>query len=119
MITASAAERNSHARRPRHRLAAALAVRWPTATAPKIRPEERGETKMFKKLSLAGAALVLATGIASAKDLNAVGFSVGTLGNVFFLTMVQGVEARAKEINPNATVTVADSAYDLVKQTNQ
>ena len=33
--------------------------------------------------------------------------------------MVKGVEAKAKEINPNAKVTVADSAYDLVKQTNQ
>jgi ribose transport system substrate-binding protein len=74
---------------------------------------------MFKQMLLAGAALVLATGAASAKDLNAVGFSVGTLGNVFFTTMVQGVEAKAKEINPDVKVTVADSDYDLVKQTNQ
>ena len=74
---------------------------------------------MFKQLLLAGAALVLATGAASAKDLNAVGFSVGSLGNLFFVTMAQGVEAKAKEINPNVTVTVADSAYDLNKQFNQ
>jgi ribose transport system substrate-binding protein len=74
---------------------------------------------MFKRMLLAGAALVLATVSASAKELNAVGFSVGTLGNVFFLTMVKGVEAKAKEINPDAKVTVVDSAYDLVKQTNQ
>jgi ribose transport system substrate-binding protein len=44
---------------------------------------------------------------------------VGSLGNVFFVTMAQGVEAKAKEINPNVRVTVADSAYDLGKQTNQ
>jgi ribose transport system substrate-binding protein len=81
--------------------------------------QKREEKHVFKQMLLAGAALVLAAGIASAKDLNAVGFSVGTLGNVFFLTMVKGVEAKAKEINPNAKVTVADSAYDLVKQTNQ
>ena len=74
---------------------------------------------MFKQMLLAGAALVLAAGAASAKDLNGVGFSVGSLGNVFFVTMAQGVEAKAKEINPNVRVTVADSAYDLGKQTNQ
>ncbi len=74
---------------------------------------------MLKRMLLAGAALVLATGATSAKDLNSVGFSVGSLGNVFFVTMAQGVEAKAKEINPNVRVTVADSAYDLGKQTNQ
>ena len=74
---------------------------------------------MFKQMLLAGVALVIATGTASAKDLKAIGFSVGTLGNVFFLTMVKGVEAKAKEINPDAKVTVVDSNYDLVKQSNQ
>jgi len=74
---------------------------------------------MFKRMLLAGVALVIATGTASAKDLKAIGFSVGTLGNIFFLTMVKGVEAKAKEINPDAKVTVADSNYDLVKQSNQ
>lgn len=74
---------------------------------------------MFKQMLLAGAAFVLATGTASAKDLNAVGFSVGSLGNLFFVTMAQGVEAKAKEINPDVKVTVADSAYDLSKQFNQ
>jgi ribose transport system substrate-binding protein len=44
---------------------------------------------------------------------------VGSLGNLFFVTMAQGVEAKAKEINPNVTVTVADSTYDLNRQFNQ
>lgn len=74
---------------------------------------------MFKQMLLAGAAIVLTAGAASAKDLNGIGFSVGSLGNVFFVTMAQGVEAKAKEINPNARVTVVDSAYDLGKQTTQ
>lgn len=74
---------------------------------------------MLKKLLLASAALTLVMGPASAKDLNAVGFSVGSLGNLFFVTMAKGVEAKAKEINPNVKVTVADSAYDLNKQFNQ
>ena len=74
---------------------------------------------MFKKLLLASAALALATGAASAKELNAIGVSVGSLGNLYFVTLAQGAEAKAKEVNPNVTVTVADSAYDLNKQFNQ
>jgi ribose transport system substrate-binding protein len=74
---------------------------------------------MFKQLLLASAALVLATGAAAAKDLKAIGLSVGSLGNVYFVTLAKGVEAKAKEINPDAKVTVADSSYDLNKQFNQ
>ena len=74
---------------------------------------------MLKRMLLAGAALVIAMGTASAKDLKSIGFSVGTLGNVFFLTMVKGVQAKAKEINPNAKTTVLDSNYDLGVQANQ
>jgi ribose transport system substrate-binding protein len=74
---------------------------------------------MLKQLLLASAALVLATGAAAAKDLKAIGLSVGSLGNVYFVTLAKGVEAKAKEINPDANVTVADSAYDLNKQFNQ
>src|SRR5689334_16644928 len=104
---------------PRDRPVAALAVRWPTAMASKDRARREWRGTMFKQMLLAGVALVIATGTASAKDLKAIGFSVGTLGNIFFLTMVTGVEAEAKEINPDAKLTVADSNYDLVKQSNQ
>jgi ribose transport system substrate-binding protein len=74
---------------------------------------------MFKRLLLAGAALALATGTAAAKDLKSIGISVGSLGNVYFVTLAKGAEATAKTINPNVKVTVADSAYDLGKQGNQ
>ena len=74
---------------------------------------------MIKKLLMASAALVLATGVAAAKDLKAIGLSVGSLGNLYFVTLAKGVEAKAKEINPDVKVTVADSAYDLNKQFNQ
>jgi ribose transport system substrate-binding protein len=74
---------------------------------------------MLKKLLLAGAALVLATGAASAKELSSVGLSVGSLGNLYFVTMAKGVEAKVKEINPNAKVNVVDSNYDLNKQFDQ
>ena len=44
---------------------------------------------------------------------------MGSLGNVYFVTLAKGAEATAKTINPNVKVTVADSAYDLGKQGSQ
>lgn len=43
----------------------------------------------------------------------------GDLGNPFFYTMGQGVEDAAKEIDPNAEVTVVSSGYDLNTQVDQ
>lgn len=74
---------------------------------------------MFKQLLLAGAALVVATGAASAKDLNSIGITLGTLGNPFFVAMTQGAEAEAKKINPNVKVNTASADYDLNKQFTQ
>jgi ribose transport system substrate-binding protein len=74
---------------------------------------------MLKTLLLAGAAVALAAGAATAKDLNAIGVTLGSLGNPFFVALSQGAEAKAKEINPNATVTTASADYDLNKQFNQ
>ena len=79
-----------------------------------------------KRLLLAGAALALAGGMlaggiapASAKDLKAVGVTLGSLGNPFFVAMVQGAEAEAKKINPNVKVNAASADYDLNKQFTQ
>ena len=69
---------------------------------------------MLKKLLLAGAALALTMGSASAKELNAIGITVGNLGNPFFVTLAKGAEAKAKEINPDVKVNTADASYDLV-----
>ena len=74
---------------------------------------------MLKKLLLAGAAIMLASGAASAKDLNAIGITLGSMGNPFFVALAAGAEAKAKEINPNVTVNTADANYDLNKQFNQ
>jgi ribose transport system substrate-binding protein len=62
---------------------------------------------MVRKLLLASAALAIATGAASAKDLKAIGVTLGSLGNPFFVALAKGAEAKAKEINPNAKVTTA------------
>lgn len=74
---------------------------------------------MLKKLLLAGAAVMLVTSGASAKDLNAIGITLGSLGNPFFVALAAGAEAKAKEINPKVTVSTASADYDLNKQFNQ
>ncbi|WP_046865573.1 ABC transporter substrate-binding protein [Microvirga massiliensis] len=74
---------------------------------------------MLRKLLLASAALALATGAAAAKDLKAIGITLGSLGNPFFVALAKGAEAKAKEINPNVKVTATSADYDLNKQFNQ
>ena len=74
---------------------------------------------MLKKLLLAGVALALVTSAASAKELKSVGVTLGSLGNPFFVALGNGAAAKAKEINPNATTTVASADYDLNKQFTQ
>jgi ribose transport system substrate-binding protein len=73
---------------------------------------------MFRTLLLAGAALAIATS-ASAKDLKAVGVSVGSLGNPFFVAVGKGATDAAHQVNPDAKVTIASADYDLNKQFTQ
>lgn len=75
----------------------------------------------MKKTLLAGIALGLTLGSASAQDetLEKVGITLGSLGNPFFVTMVQGATAKAREINPDVEVIDASADYDLNKQFTQ
>ena len=77
---------------------------------------------MFKALItagvMAGAALVL-TGGAQARELKAVGVTVGTLGNPYFIAVGKGVTDAVHEINPAAKVTISSADYDLNKQFTQ
>jgi ribose transport system substrate-binding protein len=68
-------------------------------------------------IGLAVAATVAAP--AAAKDLNAVGISVGSLGNPFFVATIKGIEASARKINPDTSFTNTSSDYDLNKQFTQ
>ncbi len=86
------------------------------------RPE--GDHTMLKTLSMAGGAMLAAVAIAatapaSAKDLNAVGVTVGSLGNPYFVAVGKGVADAVHAINPKATVTVSSADYDLNKQFTQ
>jgi ribose transport system substrate-binding protein len=58
-------------------------------------------------------------GAASAKDLKAIGITVGSLGNPFFVALTKGAEQEAKKINPNVKVTATSADYDLNKQFTQ
>ncbi|MBV8094869.1 MAG: ABC transporter substrate-binding protein [Acetobacteraceae bacterium] len=74
---------------------------------------------MLKRTFFAIAALLLAAGTASAKELKSVGITVGSLGNPFFVALVKGAADEAKQINPNVNVTTASADYDLNKQFTQ
>jgi len=73
----------------------------------------------MKKLLLAGLVLAMSCVSAQARDLNKIGISLGSLGNPFFVTMVNGATAKAKEYNPNAEVIAVSADYDLNKQFTQ
>lgn len=79
---------------------------------------------MFKqKAVLASIALgfgfAMTAAQAADKPLKSIGITVGSLGNPYFVTIVKGAEAKAKQINPNAKVTSVSADYDLNKQFTQ
>lgn len=72
-----------------------------------------------KRLLLSCALAVSLGGAAWAKDLNAVGLTMGSLSNPYFIALVEGATQKAHEINPKAKVTAVSSEYDLGKQSTQ
>jgi ribose transport system substrate-binding protein len=76
---------------------------------------------MLKRAALFGAATGLALSApAMAQELEAVGLTLGSLGNPFFVQVADGAEAKAKEIAGDAvTVTAVSADYDLNKQYGQ
>jgi len=74
---------------------------------------------MMRKILLAGVALCLAAGAASAKDLKSIGISLGSMGNPYFVALTQGATAEARKTNPNVKITAIGYDYDLGKQFTQ
>ncbi len=56
---------------------------------------------------------------AADKQLKSIGITVGSLGNPYFVTIVKGAEAKARQINPNAKITAVSADYDLNRQFTQ
>jgi ribose transport system substrate-binding protein len=74
--------------------------------------------RLSKRAAVFAAACVLAT-VASAKDLDGVGVTLGSLGNPFFVAISKGAEAKARQINPKVRFIAASADYDLNKQVSQ
>jgi len=76
---------------------------------------------MLKKSALLATAAFLAFAVpAHAAELTSIGVTVGSLGNPFFVQVVRGAEAKAKELGgPDTTVTAVSADYDLNKQSTQ
>ncbi|PHN30765.1 ABC transporter substrate-binding protein [Pseudomonas sp. ICMP 460] len=73
----------------------------------------------FKRLFPVIALAALVAQSAEARELKAVGISMGSLGNPYFVTLADGATARAKALNPNVKVTSVSADYDLSKQFSQ
>ncbi|WP_417743870.1 ABC transporter substrate-binding protein [Salipiger sp.] len=78
-------------------------------------------TKILGTTALALSMALGAAGTASAQDkpLESIGISVGLLGNPFFVATIEGIEDRAREINPDVEITSVSADYDLNKQVSQ
>lgn len=74
---------------------------------------------MKSKVSLLAGLAALSFGVAQAKPVNAIGITLGTLGNPYFVALAQGATAEAKRANPNVRVLSVSADYDLNKQFSQ
>ncbi len=68
---------------------------------------------------VAGAGIACEVPPAAAKELHKIGISVGSLGNPYFVALVEGATEAAHKINPQADVNAVSSEYDLGKQFSQ
>lgn len=73
----------------------------------------------FKRIFPVIALAALMSHGVQARELKALGISMGSLGNPYFVTLADGASARAKELNPSVKVTSVSADYDLSKQFSQ
>lgn len=73
----------------------------------------------FKRIVPVIALAALMSQAVEARELKALGISMGSLGNPYFVTLADGATARAKALNPNVKVTSVSADYDLSKQFSQ
>lgn len=74
--------------------------------------------RMFPVVASLGVAVLMSHTV-EARELKAIGISMGSLGNPYFVTLADGATARAKELNPAVKVTSVSADYDLSKQFSQ
>src|SRR5882757_2479146 len=85
-----------------------------------IREDAMRHKTRLAGILLAGVALALSSvGPSMAKDIKAVGISVGSLGNPGFVIIANTATRLIHKANPEAQVTTVGYDYDLGKQVNQ
>ncbi|UST56090.1 ABC transporter substrate-binding protein (plasmid) [Comamonadaceae bacterium OTU4NAUVB1] len=70
-------------------------------------------------LTVIAAALAAPAVQAQNKPIKNVGITLGSLGNPFFVSLAKGAEAKVKQLNPAAKVTMLSADYELNKQFSQ
>ncbi len=78
-----------------------------------------GKTKMLKSMLLASVALLGLAATAEAKPLQAVGITLGSLGNPYFVALAKGASVAAHAVAPDARIISLSADYDLNKQFTQ
>jgi ribose transport system substrate-binding protein len=68
--------------------------------------------RMFPVVASLGVAVLMSHAV-EARELKAIGISMGSLGNPYFVTLADGATARAKELNPAVKVTSVSADYDM------
>ncbi len=74
---------------------------------------------MIKALTLAAAATALAASGACARDLNAIGITINSLGNPFFIEIAKGAASAARAVNPKTKLAIVSADNDLTRQSSQ
>ena len=76
---------------------------------------------MLRRILIATSAVSMAimASPSSAAELESIGLSFGTLSNPFYIALAAGIEAEAKAINPNVSITTVGYEWDLATQSSQ
>lgn len=75
--------------------------------------------KTLAALTVLVSAAVLPAAHAQQRQVKAVGVTLGSLGNPFFVALAKGAEAQAKKLNPTVRFTAVSADWDLAKQSAQ
>ena len=75
--------------------------------------------KTILALTVIAAAIAAPAVQAQNKPIKNVGITLGSLGNPFFVSLAKGAEAKVKQLNPSAKVTMLSADYELNKQFSQ
>jgi len=74
---------------------------------------------MFRNSLLAAVAGLALSTAADAKSIDSIGVTMGSLGNPYFVALVKGITAQARQSDKSVRVTSVSADYDLNKQFTQ